>query len=223
MPDISMAAARLKPQAWIDEISGIIDRQVGLNTEIRKSWNALKVDQARNGVWHKRVQNEVAIPFNLLHGSWAGTTMVAGKSYKSISSMHARGLANWCKGAIMPGGYSDLYAGFGTTSKATFKGIWLGTQDGRGTHIFKNTADTKSVTLQHNNFEARTTERVWYTSGTDKTIYALSDHVDSTPKGQKALAALVVKVKGWPDSSDRPIQAGFLDAAWVTPQLYVIT
>jgi len=218
-----MAAARLKPEEWVAEINDTLSKQVGLNPQIRRNWDALKSPPAFNGIWHQRVQKEVATPFNLLHGSWAGTTIVAGKSYKSIPSIHARGLADWCKGDIMPGGYSDLYAGFSKTSKATFKGIWLGTQVGRGTHIFHNSAKTRSVTLQHNNFEARTTERVWYTAGVSKTIYALSDHVDSTPKGQKALAALTVQVQGWLDAGARPVQAGFLDQSWAPLELYVIT
>ena len=211
MTDISMAAARLKPEKWIAEINGILGKQVGLNSQIRKSWTELTTSRVHDGNWHKRVQAEVVIPYNLLHGSWAGRTSVAGKFYLSLSASHVRGLPNWCTGSIMPGGYATLCGGFGKTSKSTFKGIWSGTYVGRGTHVFHNTRGDKSITLQHNNFEARTTERIWYSTGPDRTIYALSDHVDSNREGQKALANLMTLVTGWLDSSARPIKAGFLD------------
>ena len=223
MPDISMASARLAPAAWIAEIDRITAATSSLNSEIRRQWGLLKAATAYDGAWHSDVQLKVAMPYNLLHGSWAVNTTVQGKLYKSLPAARVRGLPNWVTGPIMPRGYATMYSNFGKTSKSNFKGIWLGTYVGRGTNLFKNTAKTASVTLQHNNIQAAGSDRVWYTNLHPQTIYTVTDHVDDTKKGQKALAELTADVTAWLDAVDIPITAGFLDLDWLPMQLYVIT
>ena len=223
MPDMPMAADRLAPQDWIAEINRIVAATSSLNSEIRRQWNILKDVTPQDGVWHAKVQQLVAAPYNLLHGSWPSTTTVEGRTYKSLDEDHARGLPNWHTGYVMPKGYATLYGRFGKTTKGSVKGIWRGTYAGRGTNMFRNTMGTRALTLQHNNFEASTADRVWYTDLDPQTIYSVTDHVDTSRAGAKALADLTKDVTAWLDTGDLPIKAGFLDLEWAPLQLYVIT
>ncbi|MDI1448039.1 hypothetical protein [Polyangium sp. 6x1] len=213
---LSMPEDRKPLKDWITEIEAAVNK-AGINLDVKTRWANLKGQGLKDGAWHKSVKEDVVVPYNVIHGNWAGTKAIGNKNYPGLPKDKAKGSPHFVVGKIMPGGIESILANFSNITKGVFKNLWRdGGSGGRGTEVFG------TVTLDHKRIGAgRATDRLWYLPNSPYTAYLVSGHVDNTQNGQAELGRITNLITGWQNVA--AIDVAYLHLTNTVSSLYVLT